>query len=135
MLASLFNKVVGLQSCDVIKRRLQLRCFPANIAKILRTAFFIEQLWWLLLNFLQNLLKITVKKVISQWRFFQKFLRNHFLVLAPTFLKITLLQVFPNFYFSLNMSEGYPEPFKHQDGAFVKIVNSSRCVFRTESNI
>ena len=136
MLGSLFNKVVDLQSCNFIKRRLQHRCFPVNIAKILRTAFFIEHLWWLLLNFLQNLLKITVKKVISQWRFSQKFLRNHFLVLAATFLlKITLLQVFPNFCFSLNMSEGYPEPFKHQDGAFVKIVNSSRCIFRTESNI
>ena len=107
MLGSLFNKVVGLQSCDFIKRRLQHRCFPVNIAKFLRTTFFIEHLWWLLLNFLQNLLKITVKKVISQWRFSQKFLRNHFLVLAATFLlKITLLQVFPNFCFSFKHVRG-----------------------------
>ena len=28
------------------------RCFPVNIAKFLRTAFCIEHLWWLFLNFL-----------------------------------------------------------------------------------
>ena len=33
-----------------IKRRLQHRCFPVNIAKYLRTAFSIEQLLWLLLE-------------------------------------------------------------------------------------
>ena len=35
-----------------IQKRLQHRCFLVNIAKILRirTAFFIEHLWWLLLS-------------------------------------------------------------------------------------
>ena len=27
------------------------RCVPVNIPKVLGTAFFIEQLWWLLLNY------------------------------------------------------------------------------------
>ena len=27
-----FNKVAGLQACNFIKKRLQLRCFPVNIA-------------------------------------------------------------------------------------------------------
>ena len=130
MLGSLFNKALGLQSCDFIKRRLQHRCFLVNIPKFLRTSFFTEHLWWLLLNFLQNLLKITAKKIVSQYRFSQKFLRNHFLVLAATFLKITHLQVFCSFCLSLNMSEGYLEPIQTS-----KIVNSSRGVFRTESNI
>ena len=110
VLESLFNKAVGLQSCDFIKKRLRHRCFPVNIAKFLRTAFFIEHLWWLFLNFLQNLLKITVKKIITQWRFSQKFLRNHFLVSAATFLKITHFDVFHSFCFSLNISEVYLEP-------------------------
>ena len=42
--------VAGLEACKSIKRRLQHRCFPVNIAKILRTAFSIEQLWWLFLE-------------------------------------------------------------------------------------
>ena len=40
MLESAFNKVAGLQTCIVIKTRLQHRCFHVNIAKFLRTAFF-----------------------------------------------------------------------------------------------
>ena len=40
MLESLFNKVAGAQACNYIKKRLQHRPFPVNIAKFLRTAFF-----------------------------------------------------------------------------------------------
>ena len=58
--------VVRLKACNFMKQRLRQGCFPVNIAKFLRTAFFIEQFWWVLLNFLQNLLNITVKKIISQ---------------------------------------------------------------------
>ena len=49
MLESLFNNIVGLKACNFIKKRLQHRCFPLNIAKFLKTAFFIEHLYWLLL--------------------------------------------------------------------------------------
>ena len=38
-----FNKVA------VIKKRLWHRCFPVNFMKFLRTPFFTEHLWWLLL--------------------------------------------------------------------------------------
>ena len=44
---------VGLRPevCYFIKKeRLWHRCFPVNFAKFLRTTFFIEHLWWLLLN-------------------------------------------------------------------------------------
>ena len=47
---SLFSIKV-LQACNFIKIQLQQRCFPVNIAKILRTDFFIEQFGWLLLPF------------------------------------------------------------------------------------
>ena len=50
VLESRFNKVADLKACHFIKKRLQHRCFPVNIAKILKTAFFIEHLWWLLLG-------------------------------------------------------------------------------------
>ena len=32
-----FHKVTGLVACNFIKKRLQDRCFPVNIAKFLRT--------------------------------------------------------------------------------------------------
>ena len=47
MLDSLFKKVEARKS---IKRRLQHRRFPVDIAKFLGTAFSLEQLWWLLLE-------------------------------------------------------------------------------------
>ena len=50
VLKSLFNKVAGIQAYNSIKKKLQHRCFPVNIAKFLRTAFFTEQLRWLLLQ-------------------------------------------------------------------------------------
>ena len=49
MLDSLFNKVAGLQTCNFIKKWLQHRCFPVNVANFIRTAFSIEHLRWLLL--------------------------------------------------------------------------------------
>ena len=36
---SLFNEVVGPQACNLIKKRLQHKCFPVKFAKILRTPF------------------------------------------------------------------------------------------------
>ena len=50
MFESLCNKVAGQKACNFIKYRLEHRCFSVNIAKSLRTAFFIEHLWRLLLS-------------------------------------------------------------------------------------
>ena len=36
VLESLFNKVLDLQTCKFIKKRLQHRCFPVKFAKFLR---------------------------------------------------------------------------------------------------
>ena len=46
-----FNKVAGLRPATSLKKRLWHRCFPVNFVKFLRTTFFIEHLWWLLLSF------------------------------------------------------------------------------------
>ena len=37
MLESVFNKVAGLKASNIIKNRLQHRCFPVKFAKFLRT--------------------------------------------------------------------------------------------------
>ena len=39
-----------LKACNFIKKKLQHRSFPMNIAKLLRTAFLMGQLRWLLLE-------------------------------------------------------------------------------------
>ena len=45
-----FSKVAGLKPATLIKKRLWHRCLPVNFAKFLRTPFFTEHLWWLLLS-------------------------------------------------------------------------------------
>ena len=50
LLLYLFNTVAGLKTSNIIKSRLQHKCFPVKFAKVLRTTFFTEHLWWLLLN-------------------------------------------------------------------------------------
>ena len=54
---------------DFIKKRLQHRCFPVNIAKFLRTAFFIEHLRWLLIKNDSfkgtNILKLKLVKICN----------------------------------------------------------------------
>ena len=49
MLESLFKKIADLQACNVIKKRLQHRCFPVNIAKSLKTNVLKIICEWLLL--------------------------------------------------------------------------------------
>ena len=56
VLESLFNKISGLKVCNFIRKKLQHRCFPVNIAKFLRTA--IEDLWWLFLQNQDNVLSL-----------------------------------------------------------------------------
>ena len=45
-----FNKVAGLSAATLLKKRLWHRCFSVNFAQFLETSFFLEYLWWLLLN-------------------------------------------------------------------------------------
>ena len=54
VLDSLFNKVAGLQISNFIKKWLQHRCFPVNVANFLRTVFCIEHPRCLLLYLLER---------------------------------------------------------------------------------
>ena len=64
-----FRKVAGLEPCKSIKRRLQYRCFPVNIPKLLKKAFSIGQIWWLLLElrYFFSLWYITLKFMKIVW--------------------------------------------------------------------
>ena len=44
-----FKKVAGLRPATLLKKSLWHKCFPVNLATLLRTPFYIEHLWWLLL--------------------------------------------------------------------------------------
>ena len=46
------NLFCSLKACNFIKKRLQDRCFPVKFSKFLRTPFFTEHLWGLLLRLL-----------------------------------------------------------------------------------
>ena len=43
-----------LRPATLLKKRLQYKGFPVNFAKILRTRFITEHLWWLLLELLNG---------------------------------------------------------------------------------
>ena len=49
MLESPFNKVMDMQACNFVKKRLQHRCFSMKFVKFLRAPFFKEHLRRLLL--------------------------------------------------------------------------------------
>ena len=57
VLESLLNKAADLKATNFTKKRLQHRGFPVNIAKFLRTPFFIEHLLCLVLLF--KLIRLT----------------------------------------------------------------------------
>ena len=45
-----FNKIAGLRPATLLKKRPCHRFFLVNFAKFLITSFFIEHMWWLLLE-------------------------------------------------------------------------------------
>ena len=47
-------KLQALRPATLLKTRLQHRCFPMKFAKFLRTPFFTEHLWWLLLKIMNS---------------------------------------------------------------------------------
>ena len=51
---SFFNKVAGLRSATLLKKRLWHSCSPTDFAKFLRSPFFTEHLQWLLLKFISH---------------------------------------------------------------------------------
>ena len=64
VLKSLFNKVTSLQACNIIKNRLQLKCFSVNFAKFFRTSI-LKNIWERLLHKSHPLLAIvTADKTI-----------------------------------------------------------------------
>ena len=53
----------GLGRATLLKKRFWHRCFPVNFAKFLRTPFFTEHLWWLLLFYITFLICLTTQGI------------------------------------------------------------------------
>ena len=68
--AKFTGKHLCLRPASLLKKRLWHRCFLLNFVKFLRTLFFIEHLWWLLLIFLEksNFKSLKNKKIIKEQR-------------------------------------------------------------------
>ena len=49
LLESLFNKVAGLRHATLFKKRLRCKYIPLHFEKFLKTSFYTENFWWLLL--------------------------------------------------------------------------------------
>ena len=82
-----FNNVAGLRPATLLKKRLWHRCFPVNFLKFLRTLFFTEHLWWLLLQLLSQLSTHWVG-----WKK-DKYIVAHKSALSFTFHKLSLLSL------------------------------------------
>ena len=54
----------GLRSAPLLKKRLWHRCFPVDFTKFLRTPFFIEHLWWLLLACFMWLSRVRISSAL-----------------------------------------------------------------------
>ena len=68
VLESLFDK--GLKKdCNLIKRRLQHRCFPVKFVKFLGATIFTEHFWWLLLT---RPMPLTLSSRFVKWMWFAK---------------------------------------------------------------
>ena len=78
-----FNKVVGLRSAILIKKRLWHRCFPGNFVKFLRTYFLTKLLRWLLLKIICQRLHIKIRFRVRDmgswdiWKLCLQTLRNN----------------------------------------------------------
>ena len=65
VLESLFNRFACFKTCNVLKKTLRHRCFPVNIAKILRTFILMKICEQLLLSFLLLTVNISSKGLVS----------------------------------------------------------------------
>ena len=81
------NSPVGLQ---LYQKETPTQVFLVNISKVLETAFFIEQLWWLLLNYVLVFRKEFKEKKVSGEIVFALISLFHVQIEKPTSRPTTL---------------------------------------------
>ena len=74
-----FNKVAGLRP-SLIKKETLAQLFPVDVVKLVRTPFYIEHLWWmLLLRPCQTSMMKLFKKVVHSQKLFTVFTKRFIL--------------------------------------------------------
>ena len=115
VLESLIYKVASMNACNFIKGRLKHRCFPLNIAKFLRTAFFTERHRWLLARMDNFERFICDRPSTLKWlRYYKFYLETYseprFYIKTEHFLKVVdyfhkKLSIFVKYIFNNNNSK------------------------------
>ena len=59
VLKSLFSEIRGLKACNFNKKETPTEVFSCEYHKTFKNSFFIEHLWWLLLNMVEIFLRIS----------------------------------------------------------------------------
>ena len=107
-----FNKVAGLQACNLIKKRLQHSCFPVKIANFLKTSILKNIYKWVLLSFrktFKKLFLVTFFDYCAWQKGFKDFQRLYRVWLKWSWFVIhDEVLNFPNWILS------YHEPFDHK---------------------
>ena len=57
MLESIFSKVAGLTGAVLLKKEIPTEVFSYKYCEIFKNTFFIEHLWWLILQYLEIFMK------------------------------------------------------------------------------
>ena len=113
-----FNKVAGLRSATLLKKRLWLRCFHVNFAKFLRTPFFQNTSGRLRLCYARRTVSITdilelpwgMKRTSSMKRFFAKVrLSAAILLVLQVLIVLSEILVLLQYYCQLEFRR-YPKP-------------------------
>ena len=65
VLESLFDSLAGFKTCNFLKKRLQQKCFPVNIAKFLKTLILIKICKQQLLPFMLFTVNISSERLVS----------------------------------------------------------------------
>ena len=86
-----FNKVAGLRPAFLLKKRLWQRFFPVNFVKFLRTPFFMERFWWLLLNHFLYSLKTSENQFLRFSKVFRMYRKRALTYCVLRKISITLI--------------------------------------------
>ena len=73
-----FNKVAGLKPATLLKKRLWLKCFPVNFAKVFRTPFLQNNSGRLLLKLEVNALRRSYQEALKKHEMYHVCLLKNF---------------------------------------------------------
>ena len=90
------REALGFKPATLLKERLWHRCFLVNFVKFLRTPFFTEHLWWLLLDLSGNTLTWNISLILTPYNSHKKLsFKTH--KLTKNLFRLTFLQYISHF--------------------------------------